>query len=106
MCLKKVTYIIVFVISAIIPEIPLLVIAVLPSDQKETLAVVFQENNLIVKHLNRVGAKLIGLYFDDAFHDRNWLGRTYKPNSEFKIELGLIKVLLKIIIYIKIKNYV
>src|SRR6266540_36210 len=66
MCLKKTTYIMVFVISAVIPGIPPLVIAILPSNQKETSAVVFQENNLIVKHFNHARAKLIELYFDDA----------------------------------------
>src|SRR2546423_4621150 len=41
--LKKATYITVFAISAVIPEVPPLVIAVLPSDQKETSENIFQE---------------------------------------------------------------
>ncbi|GET03185.1 hypothetical protein GLOIN_2v1811542 [Rhizophagus clarus] len=87
--LKKATYITVFAISAVIPGIPLLVIGVLPSDQKETSTSVFQENNLVIKHLNSAGVKLIGLYFDGASHDRNWLGKTYCNNSELQSELGL-----------------
>ena len=97
--LKKATYITVFAISAVIPGIPPLVIAVLPSDQKETSTSVFQENNLVIKHLNRAGAKLIGLYFDGASHDRNWLGKTYCTNTEFQSELGLIEVILNFLLY-------
>ncbi|CAG8852636.1 8953_t:CDS:1, partial [Gigaspora margarita] len=89
--LKKATYITVFAISAVIPGIPPLVIAVLPSDQKETLANIIEENNLVVKHLNCANAKLVGLYFDGAPHDRNWLGRTYFTNYEFQNKLGLVK---------------
>ena len=58
-----------------------------------------QENNLVVKHLNRAGVKLIGLYFDGASHDRNWLGKTYCTNSEFQSELGLIEVILNFLLY-------
>lgn len=43
-------------------NIPPLVITVLPSDQKETSINVFQ----LVKHLNRAGMKLIGLYFNSV----------------------------------------
>ncbi|CAG8643366.1 2633_t:CDS:1, partial [Cetraspora pellucida] len=69
--LKKATYITVYAILAIISGILLLVIAVLLLDQKETLVNVIKENNLVVKHLNHVRAKLVGLYFDGALHDRN-----------------------------------
>ncbi|GBC03316.1 hypothetical protein RclHR1_05060019 [Rhizophagus clarus] len=78
-----------FCSSTVIPGIPPLIIAVLPSDQKETSTNVFQENNLVIKHLNNVGAKLIGLYFDGVSHDQNWLSKTYCNNSELQSELGL-----------------
>ncbi|CAG8719310.1 4832_t:CDS:2, partial [Dentiscutata heterogama] len=89
--LKKATYITVYTISAIIPGILPLVIAVLSSNQKETLVNIIEENNLIVKYLNHAGAKLVELYFDSAPYDRNWLGRTYFTNYEFQNKLGLIK---------------
>ncbi|CAG8684900.1 10007_t:CDS:2, partial [Scutellospora calospora] len=75
----------------IILGIPPLVIAVLLLDQKETLVNIIEENNLVVKYLNHVRAKLVRLYFDSAPHNWNWLGRTYFTNYEFQNKLGLIK---------------
>ncbi|CAG8790315.1 28420_t:CDS:1, partial [Racocetra persica] len=62
--LKKATYIIVFAILAVIPGISPLIITILPSDQKKTLPNIIKQNNLVVKYLNCVDAKLVGLYFD------------------------------------------
>ncbi|CAG8745326.1 17618_t:CDS:2, partial [Racocetra fulgida] len=85
------TYITVFVISAVLSEIPPLVITVLLSDQKETLPKIIEENNLVVKHLNCVDAKLVRLYFDGAPHNQNWLDKMYFTNYKFQNKLGLIK---------------
>lgn len=34
----------------------------------------------------------IGLYFDGATHDQNWLGEVYSEDSTFTHELALKKV--------------
>ncbi|CAG8821617.1 39858_t:CDS:10, partial [Gigaspora margarita] len=86
-----VDFLVVLISITVISGIPPLIIAVLPSDQKETLPKIIEENNLVVKYLNCAGAKLVGLYFDGAPHDRNWLGRMYFTNSKFQNKLGIIK---------------
>ncbi|CAI2197857.1 3973_t:CDS:2, partial [Funneliformis geosporum] len=86
---KKATYITVYALSACIPGIPPVVIAVNPSDQTEKAEINVYDNNLIMRELNRVGAMTVGLYFDDATHDRNWLGEVYSENPVFIQELEL-----------------
>ncbi|CAB4409103.1 unnamed protein product [Rhizophagus irregularis] len=88
--LEKATYITVYALSAILPGIPPLVLAVIPSNQKETKAKVFFENNKILKELVKSGAKPIGLYFDGATHDRFWIGETYSKNSSVYSDLNII----------------
>jgi len=66
---EKITYITIFALSAILLGISLLVLVVIPSNQKETKADAFFENNTVLKELIKSNAKLIGLYFDRAAHD-------------------------------------
>ncbi|CAI2178868.1 7809_t:CDS:1, partial [Funneliformis geosporum] len=61
---KKATYITVYALSACIPRIPPVVIAVNPSDQTEKAEINAHDNNLIMRELNRAGAMTVGLYFD------------------------------------------
>ncbi|CAB4445007.1 unnamed protein product [Rhizophagus irregularis] len=88
--LEKATYITVYALSAILLGIPPLVLAVIPSNQKETKAKVFFENNKILKELVKSGAKPIGLYFDGATHNRSWIGETYSKNSSVYSDLNII----------------
>ncbi|CAG8843708.1 20737_t:CDS:2, partial [Gigaspora margarita] len=75
-------------VGSVIPGIPPLVITALLSDQKETLANIIEENNLVVKHLNCTNAKLVGLYFDGAPHDRNWLERNMHNSGTHIVPIG------------------
>ncbi|EXX61378.1 hypothetical protein RirG_171690 [Rhizophagus irregularis DAOM 197198w] len=84
------TYITVFALSAVLPGILPLVLAVIPSNQKETKADAFLENNTVLKELIKLGAKPIGLYFDGAAHDRSWIGKTYSKKSSVFNDLNLI----------------
>ena len=68
---EKATYITVFALSAVLSGIPPLVLAVIPSNQKETKADAFIENNTVLKELIKSNAKPIGLYFDRAAYDRS-----------------------------------
>ncbi|UZO07154.1 uncharacterized protein OCT59_027449 [Rhizophagus irregularis] len=88
---KKATYITVYALSACIPGIPPIVIAVNPSDQTEKAEINTHDNNLIMRELNRAGAMTIGLYFDGATLDRNWLGEVYSEDPTFTRELALKK---------------
>ncbi|GBC35239.1 hypothetical protein GLOIN_2v1844828 [Rhizophagus irregularis DAOM 181602=DAOM 197198] len=88
---KKATYITVYALSACIPGIPPIVIAVNPSDQTEKAEINTHDNNLIMRELNRAGAMTIGLYFDGATLDRNWLGEVYSEDPTFTCELALKK---------------
>ncbi|POG65249.1 hypothetical protein GLOIN_2v1844828 [Rhizophagus irregularis DAOM 181602=DAOM 197198] len=88
---KKATYITVYALSACIPGIPPIVIAVNPSDQTEKAEINTHDNNLIMRELNRAGAITIGLYFDGATLDRNWLGEVYSEDPTFTSELALKK---------------
>jgi hypothetical protein len=89
---EKATYITVFTLSAVLLGIPLLVLAVIPSNQKETKVDAFFENNMVLKELINSNAKPIGLYFDGAAHDRSWIGETYSKNSSVFSDLGIILV--------------
>src|SRR5579859_4570141 len=71
---EKVTYITIFALSAILPGIPPLVLAVILSNQKKTKADAYFENNSVLKELVKSDAKPIGLYFDGAAYDRSWIG--------------------------------
>ncbi|RIB15136.1 hypothetical protein C2G38_1601885 [Gigaspora rosea] len=86
---KKATYITVYALSACIPGIPPVVIAVIPSDQKEKAELNNYNNNLIMSELYFAGAMTIGLYFDRAALDRNWLDEVYSKNPDFSQELAL-----------------
>ncbi|RIB17834.1 hypothetical protein C2G38_2037407 [Gigaspora rosea] len=66
---KKATYITVYALSACIPGIPPIVIAVIPFDQKEKAELNNYNNNLIMSELYYAGAMTIGLYFDGATLD-------------------------------------
>ncbi|RIB11197.1 hypothetical protein C2G38_2204104 [Gigaspora rosea] len=70
---KKATYITVYALSACIPGISPVVIAVIPSDQNEKAELNNYNNNLIIRELYFAGAMTIGLYFDRAALDQNWL---------------------------------
>ncbi|CAG8748131.1 19764_t:CDS:2, partial [Gigaspora margarita] len=74
----------------VLPGIPLLVLAIIPSNQKEAKTDAFFENNTVLKELIKSNAKLIGLYFDGAAHDRSWIGKTYSENSSVFSDLNLI----------------
>jgi hypothetical protein len=89
---EKATYITVFALSAILPGIPPLVLAIIPSNQKETKSDAFFENNTVLKELVNSDAKPIGLYFDGAAHDRSWIGETYSKNSSVYNDLNIISV--------------
>jgi len=65
----KVTYITIFALSAVLLDILLLVLAVILSNQKETKANAFFENNTVLKELIKSNAKPISLYFDGAAYD-------------------------------------
>ncbi|CAB4437270.1 unnamed protein product [Rhizophagus irregularis] len=88
---KKATYITVYALSACIPGIPPIVIVVNPSDQTEKAEINTHDNNLIMRELNRAGAMTIGLYFDGATLDRNWLGEVYSEDPTFTHELAFKK---------------
>ncbi|RIB08291.1 hypothetical protein C2G38_361024 [Gigaspora rosea] len=86
---KKATYITVYALSACIPGILPVVIAIIPSDQMENIELNHYYNNLIMKKLYYAGAMTIGLYFDGASLDRNWLGEVYSQCPTFFQELAL-----------------
>ncbi len=65
----KITYNTIFALSAVLPGISLLVLAVISSNQKETKADAFFENNTVLKELIKSNAKPISLYFDGAAYD-------------------------------------
>ncbi|CAG8772147.1 15073_t:CDS:1, partial [Gigaspora rosea] len=57
-----------------------------------TKADAFFENNTVLKELIKSNAKLIGLYFDGAAHDRSWIEETYSENSSVFSDLNLTLV--------------
>ncbi|CAI2190724.1 6412_t:CDS:2, partial [Funneliformis geosporum] len=94
---NKATYITVFALSAILPDILPLVLAIISSNQKETKSDVFFKNNTILKELIKSNAKPIGLYFNDAAHDQAWIEETYNKNSLVYNDLGIIMINMLII---------
>ncbi|CAG8836705.1 28229_t:CDS:2, partial [Gigaspora margarita] len=68
---EKATYITVFALTAILLGIPLLVLAFIPSNQKETKANIFFKNNIVLKELIKSNAKLIELYFNKTAYDQS-----------------------------------
>ncbi|CAI2166583.1 1982_t:CDS:2, partial [Funneliformis geosporum] len=86
---EKVTYITVFALLAIFLGILPLVLAVIPSNQKETKADAFFENNIVLKELIKSNAKPIGLYFDGVTHDRSWIKESYSKNSSVFSDLSI-----------------
>jgi len=80
---KKATYIMVYVLSVCIPGIPPIIIAIIPSDQTEKAEINTHNNNLIMRELNYASAITVGLYFDSATFDQNWLGEVYSKNPTF-----------------------
>ncbi|UZO29538.1 uncharacterized protein OCT59_023008 [Rhizophagus irregularis] len=90
-CKQRQKWIGFYALSACIPGIPPIVIAVNPSDQTEKAEINTHDNNLIMRELNRAGAMTIGLYFDGATLDRNWLGEVYSEDPTFTCELALKK---------------
>src|SRR6266496_4127806 len=86
---EKITYITIFALSAILLGISLLVLVVIPSNQKETKADAFFENNTVLKELIKSNAKLIGLYFDGVAHDRSWIGKIYSKNLSVFSDLNI-----------------
>jgi len=89
---KKAIYITVYTLSACIPRIPLIVVAVNPSDQIKKAKTNIYDNNLIIRELNYVRAIMIDLYFDSIIHNQNWLGEVYSKNSTFIHELEFKKI--------------
>src|SRR5688572_18716239 len=89
---EKATYITVFALSAILLSILSLVLAVIPSNQKETKANTFLKNNTVLKELVKSNVKPIGLYFDGISHDRFWIGETYNKSSSVFHDLNIIMV--------------
>ncbi|GES92372.1 hypothetical protein GLOIN_2v1811542 [Rhizophagus clarus] len=53
----------------------------------------YMKNNLIVKYLNHAKLKLIGLYFDGASHDQNWLGHNMHNSGTCIIPIGNYDIL-------------
>ncbi|GES81353.1 hypothetical protein GLOIN_2v1844828 [Rhizophagus clarus] len=88
---KKTTYITVYALSACISGIPPIVITVNPLNQTEKAEINTYDNNLIMRELNCAGAITIGLYFDSATLDQNWLGEVYSEDPTFTHELALKK---------------
>ncbi|CAG8729303.1 4067_t:CDS:2 [Cetraspora pellucida] len=91
---KKATYITVYALLACISEIPPVVISVIPSDQKKIIELNYYNNNLVIKGLYYASAMTIGLYFDDATLDKNWLGEIYSKSPVFSQKL-ILKSILK-----------
>ena len=75
---EKATYITVFALSAVLSGIPPLVLAIIPSNQKETKVNAFFENNMVLKELINSNAKPIGLYFDGAAYDRETIVKIHQ----------------------------
>ncbi len=80
---KKATYIIVYALLACISRILLIIIAIISFNQIEKVKINIHDNNLIIRELNYTDTITVGLYFDNAILNQNWLGKVYSKNPTF-----------------------